>query len=409
MKIQYPVGKLEKGMFVAELDRPWEGTPFLFQGFMIEADEDLVMLRQHCKHVFVDDLQSSQDQDLQDKLHNAVRGSAITTVIFREWAGAKKLRETLKRAERLTADASATLTHLANSTSRDQTAELDAARTAVINLIDYIAADPKTSQWIRILSNQDSSIGQHCVNTATLAVAFAAALGWDKQLQSIVGEGAMLHDVGMAKVPPHIRGKPSALSPLEYGLVKLHPGYAAKQLQNNVTLDPRVLEIVHSHHERLDGSGYPDGLQDGEIPDYVRVVSICDVYDSYTTAKPYRRQLIASAAMRQLTRRSGSHFDKWLVERFIRSLGIYPLGSLVRLRNGTLGIIVVSDEARRLHPTLLMVRDAEGKAELPRRMLNLALIESGALSDDYRVVEIIDPQEAQINVRDIVTQELQLR
>lgn len=408
MKIQFPVEQLEKGMYVAELDRPWEGTPFLFQGFVIESDEDLANLRQHCRHVFVDDLKSSTEQKLQDRLHTAVRGSAIT-VVFNEWEGAKKLRETLKRIERKRDDVVNSLTRLADSTTAESVEDMQKTRSAVANLIEDIAADPKTSLWMRILSEQNATLGRHAVNTATLAVAFAAELGWDKELQGIVGEGAMLHDVGMARVPQKIRDKPAALSAEEYRLVKLHPAYAAKRLENGTKLDARILEIVRRHHERLDGSGYPDSLSNGDIAAYVQVVSICDVYDSYTTQQCYRKQLTPSAAMRRLTQRSETHFDKELVETFIRFIGIYPLGSLVRLHNNALAIIVASDEKRRLHPTVLLVRDADGKAMMPRRTLNLAFIESGGLSSKYGIAEIIEPESVQIDVREILLQELQMR
>ncbi|MDE2459643.1 MAG: HD-GYP domain-containing protein [Gammaproteobacteria bacterium] len=408
MKIQLPVEKLEKGMYVAELDRPWEGTPFLFQGFTIEGEDDLAALRQQCQHVFVDDLKSSAEQALQDRLHTAVRGSAIT-VVFTEWEGAKKLRDTLKRIERKRDDVVTSLARLADSTLIEQDEQLQQTRGAVVQLIDDIAADPKTSLWMRILSEQDATIGRHAVNTSTLAVAFAAELGWDKELQSVVGEGAMLHDVGMARVPEKVRNKPGSLTAEEYRLVKLHPGYAAKRLEGGSKIDARILDIVRHHHERLDGSGYPDGLADGDIAPYVQLVSICDVYDTYTTVQPYRKQLTPSATMRRLTQRAGTQFDKELVEKFIRFIGIYPLGSLARLRNGGLAIIVASDEKRRLHPTVLLVKDADGKALRPRRTLNLAFIESGGLSDKYGITELIEPASVQIDVRDVLLQELQLR
>lgn len=408
MKIQLPVDTLEKGMYVAELDRPWEGTPFLFQGFIIEGEEDLAALRQQCRHVFVDDLKSSAEQALQDRLHTAVRGSAIT-VVFTEWEGAKKLRDTLKRIERKREDVVTSLARLVDSTLIEQDEQLQQTRGAVVQLIDDIAADPKTSLWMRILSEQDATIGRHAVNTSTLAVAFAVELGWDKELQSIVGEGAMLHDVGMSRVPEKIRNKPGPLTAEEYRLVKLHPGYAAKRLEGGGKLDARILDIVRHHHERLDGSGYPDGLAGGDIAPHVQLVSICDVYDSYTTAQPYRKQLTPSASMRRLTQRAGTQFDKELVEKFIRFIGIYPLGSLARLRNGALAIIVASDEKHRLHPTVLLVKDAEGKVVMPRRMLNLAFIESSGLSDKYGIAEIMEPESMQIDVRDVLLQELQLR
>lgn len=408
MKIQYRVEQLEMGMYVAELDRPWAGTPFLFQGFIIESDEELTQLRQLCKQVFVDDLKSSMDVKVQEKLHSSVRGSTIT-VQFQEWKGLEKLRETIKKVKLQSDDTVVRLTQYAESDPSERSEHFQETRQAVTRLIDEIAADPKTSQWMRILSEQDATMGRHAMNTTTLAVSYAGALGWDAALKGVVGEGAMLHDIGMAKIPKQVRDKPGKLTRTEYNLVKLHAGYAAKRLENNAGIDPRVLEIVRHHHERLDGSGYPDGLKGDEIPDYVQLVSICDVYDSYITDQCYRGKLTSSAAVARITKRGTTHFNKQLVEKFIRWIGIYPLGSLVYLRNNALAIIVASDETKRLHPTVLQVRDAEGKTVLPRRTLNLGVIESAGLSPEWGLREIVDPKTVQIDVRGILLQELQMR
>ncbi len=412
MKIQYRVEELEKGMYIAELDRPWVGTPFMFQGFTIESDEELAQLRELCKHVFVDDLKSSADMNLQKKLHSAVRGSTIT-VEFQEWKGLEKLRETLTKIKTQSDDTVVRLTQYAESETNesspsDRQVRFRETRNAVTRLIDTIAADPKTSQWMRILSEQDATLGRHAMNTTTLAVGFAGALGWDTALKAAVGEGAMLHDIGMAKIPKQIRDKPGKLSKDEFNLIKLHPGYAATKLESNAGLDPRVLEIVRHHHERLDGSGYPDGLKDDMIPEYVQLVSICDVYDSYITDQCYREKFTSSAAMAHITKRAIRHFSRELIEKFIRWIGIYPLGSLVNLRNNSLAIIVASDEKKRLHPTVLLVRDADGKALLPRRTLNLQFIDSAGLSAEWGLREIVDPKSVQINVRQILLQELQM-
>jgi len=408
MKIQYRVEQLEKGMYVAELDRPWVGTPFMFQGFIIESDDELAQLKQLCKHVFVDDLKSSTDLKTQNKLHSAVRGSTIT-IEFQEWKGLEKLRETIKTIKRQSEDAVVRLTQFAESDSSDHREHLRDTREVVTHLINDIAADPKTSQWMRILSEQDATMGRHAMNTTTLAVGFAGALGWDAALQAVVGEGAMLHDIGMAKIPKQIRDKPGALSRNEFKLIKLHPGYAAAKLESNTGLDPRILEIVRHHHERLDGSGYPDGLQGDMIPDYVQLVSICDVYDSYITDQCYRGKLTSSAAVARITKRGTRHFNKDLIEQFIRWIGIYPLGSLVYLRNNSLAIIVASDETKRLNPTVLLVQDTDGKAVLPRRTLNLEFIESAGLSAQWGLRGIVDPGTVKIDVRQILLQELQLR
>ncbi|HVC36940.1 MAG TPA: DUF3391 domain-containing protein, partial [Gammaproteobacteria bacterium] len=171
MKIQYRVEQLEKGMYVAELDRPWVGTPFMFQGFIIESDDELGQLKQFCKHVFVDDLKSSADFKVQKKLHSAVRGTTIT-VEFQEWKGLEKLRETIKKIKLQSDDVVVRLTQFAEGDASDRREHLRETREAVTHLIDNIAADPKTSQWMRILSEQDATMGRHAMNTTTLAVGF---------------------------------------------------------------------------------------------------------------------------------------------------------------------------------------------------------------------------------------------
>ncbi|MGA9853328.1 MAG: HD-GYP domain-containing protein [Gammaproteobacteria bacterium] len=408
MKIQYSVDQLELGMYVAELDRPWIGTPFLFQGFLIENDEQLDQLRQLCKHVFVDDLKSSTDNLLQNKLHAAVRGSTIT-VIFEEWKGLDKLRRTIQSLEQKSNTIAVRLKTFVDGDATQKSEQLRDTRHAVAQLIDDVTADPKTGFWMRILSEQDEEISRHAVNTSVLAVGFAAELGWDVHLQEAVGQGAMFHDVGMAKVPARIRDKPAALSQIEFQLIKLHPGYAATRLEGNADIDSRIIEVVRHHHERLDGSGYPDGLSGDSIPDYVQLVSICDIYDSYTTDQAYRPKLMSSAALSRLTRRSAQHFDKTLVEKFIRWIGIYPLGSLVRLRNTSLAIVVSSDAAKRLRPVVLLVKGPDGKAILPRKTLNLEAVEQAGLGDEWSVQEIVDPLTVGIDVRSILLQELKLR
>ncbi|MGH8322051.1 MAG: HD-GYP domain-containing protein [Gammaproteobacteria bacterium] len=408
MKIQYSVAQLELGMYIAELDRPWVGTPFLFQGFLIESDEQLDQLKQLCKHVFVDDLKSSADNLLQDKLHTAVRGTTIT-VKFEEWNGLDKLRRTIQSLEQKSDTVAVRLKTFIDGDVREKSEQLRDTRHAVAQLIDDITADPKTSFWMRILFEQDEEISRHAVNTSVLAVGFAADLGWDAHLQEVVGQGAMFHDVGMAKVPARIRDKPAALNRTEYKLVKLHPAYAAMRLEGTAEIDQCIIEIVRHHHERLDGSGYPDGLSGDSIPDYVQLVSICDIYDSYTTDQAYRPKLMSSAALSRLTHRGVRHLDKVLVEKFIRWIGIYPLGSLVRLRNTSLAIVVSSDAARRLRPVVLLVKDSDGKAILPRKTLNLEAVEQAGLGDEWSVQEIVDPLTAGIDVRSILLQELKLR
>ncbi|MBW3567966.1 MAG: hypothetical protein KY410_08440, partial [Proteobacteria bacterium] len=172
--------------------------------------------------------------------------------------------------------------------------------------------------------------------------------------------------------------------------------------------DSRVIEIVRSHHERMDGTGYPHGLRGHNIPAYVQVVSIVDVYESMTAEKPYESALTPSLALTRLHRRVDRHFSRQLVEHFIRCIGIYPLSSLVRLQNGSLGIVISSQAENRLKPVLLLVKGPKGETLMPRRMLNLAMMEAQGIQG-WGIDVIANPDEEQVDVRSILLEEFMLR
>lgn len=413
MKIKLDVDRLCTGMFVAELDRPWLGTPFLFQGFLIESPEDLAQLRQCCRHVFVDDLQSSAERGVQDVLRHSLgnlRSGKVTavTVEFEEWKGAAKLRRTLDRLSKTVEQSRQRIDKVLEDVRMGKSVQARETRAVVADLIDGVARNPHTAQWMTILHSRNQQIAQHCMNVSVLATSFGRFLGWPDALLNIVSEGALLHDVGMSRVPRWLLEKPGSLSRQEFRLVRMHADYTARLLEKEGGYDPRVMEIVRHHHERRDGSGYPQGLRGHELPAYVQLVGLVDVYESMTADKPYEKALTPSAALTRLHRRADSHFDRQLVESFIRCIGIYPLSSLVRLRNGALAIVVSSQEENRLKPVVLLVRGPRGEKLMPRRMVNLSVFEAQGLAG-WNVEKIANPETEQIDVRSVLLEEFLLR
>lgn len=414
MKVKVDANRLRLGMYVAELDRPWLGTPFMFQGFLIEEPDELQQLREVSRFVFVDDLRSSQQAEVQEAIRasmGSLRSGRVSriTVEFEEWKGADKLRATLNRLNETVDRSRERMGKVLEDVRLGRSLQAEETRAVVSNLVDSVQRNPQTAQWMMLLRSQNEHIASHCMNVSVLATSFARYLGWGELLLNVVGEGGMLHDAGMSRIPQWVLEKPGPLTRVEFELVKKHTAYAAKLMSDARIHDPRVIEIVKHHHERMDGSGYPDSLRGNEIPAYVQVVAIADVYEAMTTDKPYEPALSASVALTRLHKRSDCHFSRQLVEAFIRNIGIYPLSSLIVLQNGSLGIVISSHEENRLKPVVLLIRDANGKAMYPRRMVNLAALEKMGASAGWSVDRIIDQHEAGIDVQKILIEEFMMR
>lgn len=413
MKIKLSVGDVRVGMYVAELDRPWIGTPFLFQGFLVESPDEIEQLQSCCSFVFVDDLESRQDREIQDLLRTATGGLRsgkvhAIKVEFEEWKGASKLRRTLERLNSTVEKSRERIGNVLEDVRLGKSVQATETRAVVAELVDGVSRNPHTAQWMTILHSENQLIAQHSMNVSVLATTFGRYMEWPDGLLNVISEGALLHDAGMSRVPRWILEKQGPLNKREFNLVRMHADYASKLLQKDGGYDSRVVEVVRHHHERVDGSGYPDGLRGHQIPAYVQVVSIVDVYESMTAEKPYEPAMTPSAALTRLHRRVDSHFDRHLVQAFIRCIGIYPLSSLVRLRNGALGVVISSSEENRLKPVLLLVKAANGETLMPRRMLSLAVLEAQGM-DAWSIQEIADPETEGVDVRRILLEEFMLR
>ena len=413
MKIKLDVNRLVPGMFVAELDRPWLGTPFLFQGFLIEGAQELEQLRDCCRQVFVDDLRSSPDPQIQNCIHSQISLSGRMvkplTVEFEEWKGGARLRQSLKHLNTMQEHSRGKVANLLEDVRLGRSLPTEQTRRVVSDMVETVASNPKTAMWLATLRSEHEQIASHCMNVSVLAVSFARFLEYSPEGLQIVGEAGLLHDSGMAKVPDWIINKPGSLTRQEFELVRKHADYAARLMQECGEYDPRVIEIVRHHHERIDGSGYPSGLRGHEVPQYAQVVAIADIYESITTDKPYKKALPPSTALTRLHRRAGTHFDKQLVESFIRCVGIYPLGSLVKLVNGSLGVVISSQEENRLKPIMLIIRDHEGKTTLPRKIVNLALLEEQGIGANWKIDSMVEPDDHGVDVQQILIEEFRLR
>ena len=212
-----------------------------------------------------------------------------------------------------------------------------------IQVVDGIYAtiehDPGAMLSVARLKTADEYTYMHCVTVCALMAAFARELGMTEGQCRNAAIGGLFHDLGKARVPIDILNKPGALTDAEFATMKNHPRLGTEMLQSNGFDEPIALDICLHHHEKIGGGGYPDGLDDEEISIYARMAAICDVFDAVTSARVYKRAWDPADALVRMAAWKG-HFDRELLAAFIKLVGVYPVGSLVRLSSGLLAVVV---------------------------------------------------------------------
>jgi putative nucleotidyltransferase with HDIG domain len=394
MRIRLEVADLDHGMFVAELDRPWLESPFLFQGFVIEDDAELLQLRATCRWVMVEDQKSRRNIDFKKvQLSGAERQAKDYVTVA---------RQTAKVAERATAQ----VEELMHKAELGGAVEPEDAREVVGGLMHAVATNANAALWLTSLKKRDARIASHCLNTSILALAFAQYLGEPFDEMEAIGLGALLHDIGLAKTPRFIVDKKTPLEPAERALMEQHVETGEAMLFATKRVSPKALRIILQHHERIDGSGYPKHLKGAQIDRGALIVGLADVYDALTSEQPWRPAELPQKALTTMRAQLAEQFGLELVESFIRCLGIYPIGSLVRLSTGALAVVLSSDLETRLKPMVMLVKDADGKALVQRQVVSLKAVALSQPNAPWTIVEMLEPTAHGIDVHAVVASEL---
>jgi putative nucleotidyltransferase with HDIG domain len=245
---------------------------------------------------------------------------------------------------------------------------------AVIPLIEEISAsiwrNPSALISVARLKTHDDYTYMHSVAVAALMIALAKQLGLDAEKTRIAGIGGLMHDLGKAFMPLEVLNKPGRLTDTEFAIMKTHPAKGARVLQE-VGADARVIDIALHHHEKINGSGYPHGLKDEEISLLAKMGAVCDVYDAVTSVRAYKNPWDPALAMREMARWAG-HFDKQIFNAFVKSVGIYPVGSLVKLSSDRLAIIAEPNESHLLKPRVRVFYSIRSREKIMMHTLDLA-------------------------------------
>ncbi len=368
-KRRLSVDELEVGMYVSELDRPWIETPFLFQGFHIESDAVIDELREHCEYVIVDVAQSDTSIDIAPKPGNGfARSSARSDRAPREPAAAgttdstddtQKLKTELPGARLAHSRAEVAVHSLYDRIKQGSAVDAETVQASIDPMIDSIMRNDDAMSWLARMKKKNDYVYDHSISSAVWALIFGKHLGLDKNDLKVLGTGAMFLDVGKTRIPNHLLTKAAPLDDREMQIMRRHVDLGLGIAKNIPGLDPRVLQMIAGHHERYNGTGYPKGLSGSDIPVFAKIAGIVDSYDAMTTQRPYAAPLSTYDAIRQLNNLAGVEFPQEIVEQFVQAIGVFPVGTLVELNTGEVGVVIAQNRVRRLRPKILLLLDKD--------------------------------------------------
>jgi HD-GYP domain-containing protein (c-di-GMP phosphodiesterase class II) len=364
-QVDIPASRARIGMHVVGLDRPWEQVPVLFQKFVIDKPEQVEILRTHCQWITVE--RTAWTEQIAQEALAHLKATAAGS----DFEAKRPLAEELPHASSTYRNAQNYIDDLLAKVALGEQLPLKEARIVIRKCVRSIDNNPNAMFWLTRIRHRDAYTAEHCVRVGILAITFGRFIGFsDEQLETI-GLCGMLHDVGKMRVPSEVLNKPGALTVDEWKVMRGHPELGHSLLSSDHQLEPDVLTSTLSHHERLDGKGYPHGLDGSAITQFTRIVSIIDAYDAMTSDRVYRKGMPTSDALAILYKNRGEQFDDVLVEAFIRMIGIYPPGSLVELNTGEVAVVLATSPRKKLHPLVEVVLDRDGHPCLPR-VLNLS-------------------------------------
>jgi HD-GYP domain-containing protein (c-di-GMP phosphodiesterase class II) len=240
--------------------------------------------------------------------------------------------------------------------------ELEKVESVVEDLVDSILRNPEALQLVARLRESDEAAYGHALQVAVLMVSFGRETGFAREELSHLGQIGMLLDIGKLRVSPALLHKPGNLTPEEFVEVKRHVDWGMELIRASGKVHPKILEGIHQHHERLDGSGYPRGLKDKQIGPFGRMAGIVDCFSAMTSPRPYADAMSPYEAMRQLQTWGETFFNAGLIQQFIQAIGIFPVGTLVELSTGESAVVIEQHKAHRLKPKVLIVADSDGAA-----------------------------------------------
>ncbi|RJQ48611.1 MAG: HD-GYP domain-containing protein [Nitrospiraceae bacterium] len=357
-KIQ--VSQIKNGMYIHDFNCGWLNHPFLTNSMLVDSDEIIKKVVDYgIRELYIDTNKGYDVADAPTEVEVKQQIEAeITKVVEQEKRhvyAPVPIHEEIAKAKEIRQEAKKTVQNIMDDIKFGKQIETEKVGRVVDDMIESIFRNQDALISLGRIKEKDEYTYMHSVSVCVLMLSFGKHLGFDLQILREIGAGAMLHDIGKMIVPQAVLNKEEGLTEEELKLMKKHVEYSRTLLEQTQGMTENAIVIASQHHERVDGTGYPLGLKGDDISYYSKAVAIVDVYDAMTSKRCYQDQYLPTEVLRKLYEWSSHHYDRDLVQQFIRCVGIYPVGTLVRMESGRIGVIIKHGEKNLLQPVVRVV------------------------------------------------------
>ncbi|MDD5250191.1 MAG: HD-GYP domain-containing protein [Rhodocyclaceae bacterium] len=369
------VAQLKPGMYVSDLGADWMEHPFLRSQFAVKDDAMICKIAEcGIRELYID---PSKGLDVADAPTETEVRKEIEAEMHRVAAEPVPVRrvstsEEIGHARVVHGEANKIIHNIMSDARLGKQVQLEAVEPVVEQMTESILRNAGALLSLCRVKNKDDYTFQHSVSVCALLVAFCRAAALDAETIHLAGIGGLLHDIGKVKVSTQLLNKPGRYTEDEFALMKNHVVESKKILDETDGISDISIQVAFEHHERHDGSGYSLGLKGEAISKMGRMAAICDVYDAITSDRVYHKGLAPHEALRKIFEWSKFHFDPLLVQQFMRATGIYPVGTMVMLESGRIGVVLEQAEASLLQPLVKVIYDSKRMLYLEPKEVDLA-------------------------------------
>ena len=380
-----PIERLRPGMYVHELGGSWMDHSFWRTRFEIAGPEDLQKMREAGLREVVIDTEKGLDVDEGAPAQPAAAAPSpvAAPAPVAPTAPRVSVREEITRAAAITRAGEKAVRSMFATARMGRAIRADSMQPLVSEIHDSVSRNPHALVGLARLKTKDDYTYMHSVAVCGLMTLLARKMNLPEDIVHRMGMGGLLHDIGKMTIPDAILNKPGKLTDEEFAIIRTHPKAGWQLLQENEVHDEIVLDVCLHHQEKLDGSGYPDKLAGDKLSRYARLAAVCDVYDAVTSVRPYNNGWNPGEALRRMFSWKG-HFDEAVLRAFISCLGIYPVGSLVRMQSQRIGVIVDQGE-KPLEPMVKVFYSAKSNSYITPQLLDLSRTQD-------RIAGVEDPE-----------------